>query len=321
MINRNEEHEERFFHTIIKEICEENNIEVTKLSYDWILQLKKDGKIRHITGNRFDINKESAGDICCDKYATYEVLSSQKIPVIEHKMIFNPTCRSKYINENGIWSEIIDFFYKNDKKIVVKPNSGCEGQGVELCQSLKEVEIAIHKLFKNHGSLSICPYYEIDTEYRTFYLDGECYLIYGKTRPNVIGDGNHTIKELLSINNIYMPENNVVKDNFNSIDLNYIPKKNEIYYLSWKHNLSGGAVPCIVNEGVLKNKIIELVRKTGKAANIDFATVDVIETNEKELYVMEINSGVCMTKFVEQIPEGRDIAKKIYSKAIDRLFK
>lgn len=113
----------------------------------------------------------------------------------------------------------------------------------------------------------------------------------------------------------------MVKDNFNSIDLNYIPKKNEIYYLSWKHNLSGGAVPRIVNEGVLKNKIIELVRKTGKAANVDFATVDVIETNEKELYVMEINSGVCMTKFVEQIPEGRDIAKKIYSKAIDRLFK
>ena len=157
--------EERIFHTIIKEICEEKGINVEKLSYDWILQLTKDGKVRHITGNRFDINKEASGNIVCDKYATYEVLKSQGVPVIEHKMVFNPATRTKYIPSNGIWSEIISFFKNNGEKIVVKPNNGCEGQGVFLCNSMSEVEIAIHKLFKNNGSISICPYYDIDTEY------------------------------------------------------------------------------------------------------------------------------------------------------------
>lgn len=108
-----EEKEERVFHKVIREICEEKNIKIEKLSYNWILQLtNKEGKVRHIIGNRFDINKEAAGNIACDKYATYEVLNSQNVSVIEHKMVFNPTTRSSLIKEEGIWPEIIEYFKK-----------------------------------------------------------------------------------------------------------------------------------------------------------------------------------------------------------------
>ena len=62
--------EERIFHVLMKEVCSEMDIKVKKLSYDWILQLSKDGKVRHITGTRFDLNPEATGDIACDKYAT-----------------------------------------------------------------------------------------------------------------------------------------------------------------------------------------------------------------------------------------------------------
>ena len=211
--NSDTEREERIFHTIIKEICEEKGITVEKKSYDWILQLTKDGKVRHITGNRFDLNREAAGEIACDKYATYEVLSSQNIPIIEHKMVFNPLNRSKYIGSEGIWTSVIDYFSKNNNKLVIKPNNGCEGQGVYLCETLKDVETAIHKLFRTHGSISLCPYYDIDTEYRTFYLDGNCYLVYGKTKPYVVGDGMHSVEQLLLIQNAYLPDNSVVKEN------------------------------------------------------------------------------------------------------------
>ena len=195
----NVEKGERVFHTIIKEICEEKGINVKKLSYDWILELEKDGEIFHIAGNRFDLNPEAAGRVACDKYATYEVLKSNDVPVIEHKMVFNPTNRSAYIEEEGIWTGIIDYFHANNDQLVVKPNDGCEGQGVYLCKTLKELEVAIHKLFKTNPSISICPFYDIDTEYRTFFLKGECYLIYGKTKPYVIGDGVHNISELIEI--------------------------------------------------------------------------------------------------------------------------
>lgn len=175
-----------FFPKIIGEVCEELNIKVEKLSSGWILQLSKNGKIRHITGQLFDLNPQATGTIVADKYATYTVLTSQNVPIIKHTMVFNPAIRGEYINEEGIWNTVLSEFSKQGK-LVVKPNNECEGKGIELCNNIKELEIAIQELFsQNHESISICPYYDIKTEYRTFYLNGEVLLIYGKTKPFVI---------------------------------------------------------------------------------------------------------------------------------------
>ena len=127
--------EERLFNIIIQELCSEMNIKMERLSYNWVFQLSKNGKIRHITRNHFDINPQATGDIANDKYATYEVLKSQDVPVIEHTMIFNPARRNQYIPEDGIWPIVISELEKH-KCLVVKPNNGCEGQGVCLCHTL-----------------------------------------------------------------------------------------------------------------------------------------------------------------------------------------
>lgn len=141
--------EERVFHVLMQEVCAEMGIKVEKLSYDWILQLSKDGQVRHVTGTRFDLNPEATGDIACDKYATYEVLSSQNVPIIEHVMIFNPATRSSFIGDEGIWSTVTSEFLKHGC-LVVKPNYGCEGQGVFLCHSIFVIVLKKQKqLFRN----------------------------------------------------------------------------------------------------------------------------------------------------------------------------
>lgn len=309
--------EERIFHVLMSEVCAEMSVEIKKLSYDWILQLSKDGKIRYITGTRFDLNPEAAGNIACDKYATYEVLKSQNIPVIEHKMVFNPNSRAALVGNEGVWTIIISEFLKYGR-LVVKPNNGCEGQGVFLCNNMKEVEIAIHQLFKIQNSISICPYYDIKTEYRTFYLDGQVLLVYGKTKPFVIGDGKSSVKELVETLNL--PEKKVVDENLRKLDLNYVPAKDEKVNISWKHNLSGGAKPAVVKENELNNKIVELAINAGKAMNINFATIDIIETTNNELYVLEINSGIGTSIFIESVENGNEIIKDIYRKAVEKLF-
>lgn len=313
--------EERIFHKIIKEICAEKNIEFEKLSYDWIIQLKKNNQVYHITGNRFDINGEASSRIAGDKYATYEVLKSQNIPVIEHKMIFNPVSREEYITNNGMWSDIIKYFFDKNQKVVIKPNHGCEGIGVYLCDNLSSLEYAIHSLLKSNGSISMCPYYDIETEYRTFYLDGECELIYGKQKPSIIGDGISNISKLLEEQGGMLPDNSIVDDNLTKLDYEYIPEKGEKIYLSWKHNLSGGALPFMNIDDSLKNKIKELVLQTAKSMNINFASIDIIKTKSGELYVLEVNSGICMRHFIENIDGGYEISKSIYGKAIEKIFK
>ena len=43
---------------LIDEICKEKGIEVNHLSFGWIRELKKNGKIRHIVRNIFDLKWE-----------------------------------------------------------------------------------------------------------------------------------------------------------------------------------------------------------------------------------------------------------------------
>lgn len=309
---------ERFFHAMIRELCEEMNIKMEKLSYDWVLQLSKDGKVRHITRNLFDNNPQATGKIVADKYATYEVLKSQNVPVIKHTMIFDPMLRGDFIPDEGIWNTVVAEFSKYGK-LVVKPNSQSEGIGIALCHSLRETEIAIQKLFhQNNASVSICPYYDIKTEYRSFYLNGKILLIYGKTKPFVIGDGQSTLAKL--VKTLHLPDNPIVQDNLNSLDMNYIPKEGEKVEISWKHNLSSGAKPAILEKGELYQKIEKLAKEAGKAMNMNFATIDIIHTIEDKLYVMEMNSGVCAGIFAQTVDGGYDIIKEIYRKALQALF-
>lgn len=314
-----EKQEERFLHVMIKELCKEMNIKVEKLSYGWLLQLSKDGKVRHITRNHFDNNSQASGEIADDKYATYEVLKSQNVPVIEHTMIFNPATMTNYIPEEGIWNTIVAEFLKYGK-LVIKSNNGCMGKDVELCQNMREIEIAIQKLFnQKEGSISICPYYDIKTEYRTFYLNGKVLLIYGKTKPFVIGDGKSTLGDLAET--LPLPDKKVVRDNVSELDGNVVPKQGEKVEISWKYNLSGGATAKVLEKGDLYQQMEQLVIKAGKAMNMNFATIDVIQTVDNELYVMEVNSGVCATIFAETVEGGYEMIKDVYRKALQDLFK
>lgn len=310
--------EKKILITMIQELCDEMNIKMEKLSYGWILQLSKDGKVRHILDYVFDNNPLASGKIVADKYATYEVLQSQNIPIIKYTMIFNPSLREELIPKEGIWNTVVDEFSKYGK-LVVKPNDGSTGKGIKLCHSLREAEIAIQNLFsEQHKSVSICPYYDIKTEYRTFFLNGEILLIYKKAKPFVVGDGKTNLKEL--IEKLHLPDKDIVKENLSTLDMDYVPKAGEKIEISWKHNLSGGAKPEILQKGELYKRVEDLAIQAGKAMNMNFTTIDIIQTVDNEFYVMEMNSGVCGDIFAQTVENGYEIMKDIYRKALKAMF-
>lgn len=291
-----EENKERFLDGLLKQLCQEMNIKLEMLSYDWILQLTKDGKVRHITRNHFDNNPQASGEIANDKYATYEVLKSQNVPVIEHTMLFNPGTRSRYVQEDeGVWQIAHKEFENQNHKVVVKPNDGWEGKEVALCHTKKELEVTIEKLFQKHGTVSICPYYDIETEYRTFYLNGKVELIYGKTKPFVIGDGKASLAEL--VQKLDLPDKKVVRDNLSLLDLESVPSKGEKIEISWKHNLSGGSIPTVLEKGELYEKIEKLAIQAGKALNMNFATIDIIRTTNNRVICFR-NKLRCMCAYL-----------------------
>lgn len=306
------------FNNLVKEICKEKNIKVKEMSYGYMLNLKKEDIEHYIIGYKFDLNSQVAGAIAKDKYATYEVLKKNNIPVIEYSILFNEEVRDKYCIEKSL-NKAIKYFIKNDEKIVIKPNTGNEGKEVYLCEKEENIKPILDILYKDNNSIVLCPYYNIKTEYRTIFLNGKCMLTYGKNIPYITGDGVSNIKELLK-KKLNLEISQIRKENLKEIDINYIPKENEKVEVFWKHNLSGGANPIILEDCDLRVKIQDIVKKAGKAININFASIDVIETITGELYVLEVNSGIFMKNFMEKHPEGRKIAKEIYSEAIEEIF-
>ena len=302
---------------LLEELCKKLEIKIEKLSFGWVYKLSKSNKIRYITGN-FDINKEASSKIASDKYATYEVVKSQNLPIIEHKMIFNPNERKKYI-EKDIWNICCDEF-KAKKKVVVKPNLGLEGKGVFKCKTLDELEKAVKFLLEKNTSISICPYYDIEKEYRAFYLNGKILLIYEKEKPYIVGNGVETIKEL--VEKLKLPHNKIVKENLEKLDLSYIPNQNEKIEISWKYNLTGGATARVIKkENLIYKTIEELAIRTGKSLDLTFATIDIIKTKENEIYLLEVNSGVSTNIFSNIVKDGKMIEREIYRKALIEMFK
>ena len=55
--------------------------------------------------------------------------------------------------------------------------------------------------------------------------------------------------------------------------------------------------------------------------DITFASVDIIETRDKELLILEANSGVMMNNYIKQKENGYQDAYNLYRDAIKLMFK
>lgn len=167
---------------LIDDICKEKEIEETFLSFGWIRELKKNGKIIHIVRNSFDLNPAACMSIVNDKYATYEVLKVNDVPSLEYNVIFNKKTREEFPND--IENKVHEYFEKYNRKIVIKQNSSSEGKGVFLFENEEEAVKKIKELFseEKEDNINICPFEEIDCEYRAVFLDNEILFVYKKIK-------------------------------------------------------------------------------------------------------------------------------------------
>ena len=302
------------YHQLISEICNELNINCTFLSKDWVIQLEKDNQRRYITGYKFDLNSQGTCNIVDDKYALYEVLKNNDIPIINHQIIYNENNNNYYAYGCNDYNIVLDYFVKNNHQIVIKANNGTCGNEVFNITCIDEIIPCLKELFLFNHSLSICPYYDIENEYRTIILDGEVLISYKKIKPLVIGDGIKTIKELLLDFNY-----NFFKDKLNDKKYEIILEKNKQFEYNWQFNLSKGAKIGSVNDDV--NKIItELANKVAKIINLRFGNINIIKTIDNKYYIMEANCGVMMKYYINNEINGYNIAKDIYKKVILKMF-
>ena len=304
------------FKEIIKEICTEDNIKYKFLSKDWVIMLEKDGKTRFISGYKFDLNSHGIGLIADDKYALYEVLKSKNIPVIEHKIVYNKMNNLDYAIGCNTYEYVKEYFEKNNNNIVIKPNDGTCGKNVFNVTDVNEIDIVLDKIFLKNYSISMCPFYKIKHEYRAIMLDGENKLLYTKYLPIFTGDGNKTIRQLLlDFNYDYFI------DKLEDSKYDKVLPKNKTFEYNWKFNLSQGSIAKKLNDKLLQDRLIKIAKQVCKEINLKFGSIDIIETTNNELLVLEVNSGVMLENYISLNPNEYIYAKDIYRNAIKNLFK
>lgn len=293
---------------LLLELSASNNFSVKGFSQNYIIEVSNNKDKFYIYGNCFPLNDASSQKLCADKSALSMVLKLNDVNCLEHELYKNPDYDPTF-NINLIENKLKE----NPKGLVLKDNKGYCGNNVFWVKNKTQIKKAVNKIFKQNLDLAVCPYVDIEDEFRLIMLNGECKVCYKKVRPYVIGDGKLNVKNLIA------KKYKDIKFDLPFKTLNTTPNKNEKIVLGWKHNLKWHSTPEEVVDKKLEKKLIEFAKKVVKTINLKFCSVDLYIEDDK-IKVLETNSIVSMNSFANYLKENYNKTKQIFLEAVNASF-
>lgn len=301
----------RMFNQAIKEICEERDIERKSFSVDWVHLLRRGDASTRIIGYCFGINGHAQSVICDDKAAASDLMEEAGIPHVRHVFVSPPKSESQRQTDEE--SDPLFRMMREHGTLVVKPNVGREGEDVQHVTTNVELIRGLRQVFASHGNACVCPYVDIDEEYRVVVLDGDARLAYRKIRPHITGDGTSTVAELVQGATgatgvkVSLPEDVRPGD---------VLDDGQVLVLEWRHNLITGALASTDIDEDTRGRICSLAIEAARTLDIRFASVDIVSSSSS-LQVLEVNGTVVMERILLQDAELYEIGKGIYADVIE----
>lgn len=84
--------------------------------------------------------------------------------------------------------------------VIVKPNSLSQGVGIEKAHDSVQLISALQRIFTQHRErASLVEKYYTGDDYRMVIVDQQLISAYRRLPPTLIGDGQHTVSQLLEI--------------------------------------------------------------------------------------------------------------------------
>ena len=195
-----------------------------------------------------------------------------------------------------------------------KSNLWTGGNEVYRANSQLELETYIHKLFETNRWLCICPYYQIQNEYRIIVLNSQSKLVYNKIRQYIIWDWSSTVLELIAKQHPKIKLSEI--DFWENISLDKVLSDSIKLNINRKHNLWKWWKLEIIKDDKLIYILSKLAIEWSNAIDINFASVDIADLWNGLYKIIEINSGIMMEKFAQNWPQEYQIAKDIYNDAL-----
>ena len=209
------------------------------------------------------------------------------------------------------------FNYIKNKPIVIKPKSTNFGLGITIFKngtsSVDNYSKAIEFALKEDKDILIEEFIE-GTEYRFFVIEGKTEAVLLRVPANVVGDGKHTIRQLVDMKNANPLRGDAKKTPLKKIELGEIEKlqlneqgltfesilpENKVAYLRENSNISTGGDSIDMTDSVhdsYKKLAVEITdAMMAKVCGVDLIIPDIIEEMNGENYgVIEANFNPMM---------------------------
>ena len=272
------------------------------------------------TGRTGNIAVELAGD----KEETSGILRDLGLPVPDQRIVRGAEDAVRAANYIGF-------------PVVLKPLAGNHGRGVSInLKTAEEVQVGFEKA-REHGRSVIVESYIAGFDHRLLVVNGELVAAAKREPGHVVGDGKHTIAELVDIVNEdprrgvghekvltrlefdHQAERLLKKIGY---DHATVPTKDEVVYLRSTANLSTGGTAIDVTD-IIHPDNREMAIRAVKAIGLDIGGVDFL-TDDISLSYREAGGAICEVNagpgFRMHVAPSEGTARDVAGPVIDMLF-
>jgi len=265
-----------------------------------------------------------AVELASDKEETNKILANLGLPVPKQRLV---QTAERAVNA----AERIGF------PVVLKPYNGNHGRGVSINLTDKDEIRAAFARAAEHSRSVIVETFITGHDHRMVVIDGELVAVSRREPGHVIGDGEHTIEQLIAIVNAD-PRRGIGHEKvLTRIELDEqatglleklgmtaqsVPARDEVVYLRLTANLSTGGTACDMTDLVHPDNA-EMAVRAIKAIGLDIGGVDFLTPDITQSY-KEIGGAICEVNaapgFRMHMAPSDGRPRDVAGKTIDMLF-
>src|SRR5580704_7991917 len=273
-----------------------------------------------VTGRTPHISVELASD----KEETNKILAGLGLPVPQQELVQSEAQAVRAANRIGF-------------PVVTKPYNGNHGRGISIRLTSDEEVAHGFDVAKQHSRSVIVETFLEGDDHRLLVVNGELVAATRRTPGHVLGDGEHTVEQLIDIVN-QDPRRGVGHEKvLTRLELDAqalkmlervgltaesVPAKEQIVYLRSTANLSTGGTATDVTD-VIHPDNREMAERAVRAIGLDVGGVDFLSKNITESY-RTIGGGICEVNaapgFRMHVAPSEGTARDVAAPVIDMLF-
>lgn len=265
-----------------------------------------------------------AVDIACDKDLTKRLLNDIGVPVPKGEVVRD-------------WPQAKEAIEYLKFPVVIKPLDGNHGKGVAInIQDEATAKIAFERA-QHYGDSVIVEQYIVGKDHRILVVNGEVVAAAERVPAQVIGDGKHTVAQLVEITNhdprrgvghekplsrIHIDEESMRLLKDQNLTLESVPQESQVVRLKYTANIStGGTATDCTDE--LHMSIRDMAVRAAKTIGLDIAGIDLITTDvtrplhETRGAVCEVNAA---PGFRMHLHPSEGLSRNVAGPVIDMLF-